>query len=59
VHRIAGHVRREDRPAGRWFCRAGDAANGFDVVFVASLCFALIGPGVLTLRVENRLRQVS
>ena len=28
--------------------------NGFDVVFVASLCFALIGLGVLTLFVENR-----
>jgi predicted MFS family arabinose efflux permease len=27
--------------------------NGFDVVFLASLCFALIGLGVLTLFVEN------
>src|SRR5207237_7661881 len=27
--------------------------NGFDVIFVASLCFALIGLGVLTLFVEN------
>jgi MFS family permease len=28
--------------------------NGFDVIFVASVCFALVGLGVLVLFVENR-----